>query len=150
LRYDLLRDELVACPAEQFAGVALEKEKVKEARLHGARIVPHTPQYGQGIPQGNYLILLHDGHFPALKKHTVAGRKEIKDGKTRMIYSVKPQYYIRVDGLCRRVTNKSSFLKLFPQHRTLLNSFAGEHKLNFRTRREQSILALITYMETIR
>jgi hypothetical protein len=150
LRYDLLRDELLACPAERLSGVVLEKEKVKEARLHGVRIIPHTPEYGQGIPHGNYLILLHDGNFPAIKKYTVVSRKEIRDGKTRMMYSVKPHYYICIEDLCHRVTGKTSVLKLFPQHKAALNAYAKEHKLNFRIQREQSILALITYRETLR
>jgi hypothetical protein len=149
MRYDLLRDEMVVCPEGHFAGIVLEKEKVKEVWLHGVHIVPHSAEY-RDIPYGNYLLLLHDGLYPVLRKHKVMSREEIRDHKVRVVYSVRQQFFVRIGNVCRPITGKGSVLKLFPRHRAALNAYAKEQKLNFRTQREQSILSLITYAETIR
>lgn len=151
LLYDLLSDELIACPEGHLAGIVLEKEKVQEAWLHGAHIISGGKELRQDIPYGNYGLLLHDGPYAVIKKYRVAGKDEIKDGKARVIYSVKPQLYIRIDGVCRPVSSKSSVLKLFPEHKAALNAFAKERRLSFRTQqREQSILSFIIYIESIR
>lgn len=149
MRYDLLRDELVVCPEGRFTGIVLEREKVGDARLHGVRIIPHSREYGD-IPQGNYLLLLHDGLFPVLKKYTVRSREEIRGNRVRMIYGVKAQYFVRIGNLCRPVSGKGSILRLFPQNKASLKRYAKESRLNFRSRRESSILSLITYAASIR
>jgi hypothetical protein len=44
MRYDLLRDELVVQTKERRASVVLEKEKTREAWLHGEHIIRHDPE----------------------------------------------------------------------------------------------------------
>jgi hypothetical protein len=112
-------------------------------------IIPQGVEYRQDMPPGNYLLLLHNGAYPVLKKYTVLRKERIEDGKVQVVYRVKPQLYVRIGDVCHPVSSKASVLKLFPQNKAVLNAYAKAQRLNFRAGREPSILSLITYIETL-
>ncbi len=150
LRYDLYRDELVVLTPGNSYNIVLEKEKVNEATIDNYRIIRHDEGIWPNIPQGNYLLLLHDGNYPVIRKNNTIRDRKIVDRRVEYTYRIREQYYVYKDGLCHQVSNKRSLLKLFPDKRKELDTYIKQKKLNFRNDKEQSIVDIVEYYEEIK
>jgi hypothetical protein len=149
LRLDLYRDEIVThMPAISF-NIILEKEKVTEALISGYRIIRHEEGMWPDIPQGNYLILLNDGVYPVIKKYLVDLEQKIEDRAVEYKFRIRERFYVCKNGVCSEVSGKRKILKLFPDKKKELAAYIRQHKLNFRKEREQSIIAIVEYCETL-
>jgi hypothetical protein len=103
----------------------------------------------ENVPPGNYLILLHGGRFPVVKKYRIDRKEEIAGGRAKTLYYVRGQYFVRIGAACHPLKGKRSLLKLFPQYKNELNAYARQARLDFGKRREASLVALLTYAEEI-
>lgn len=149
MRLDLFRDELVVRMPQTPYSVVVEPEKVDEALLAGYHIIRHREGEWPGIPKGNYLVLLSNGSFPVVKKYQVALNQEIVDQTVERTFDVKERFYVYKGGICHVVTSKGSILKLFSDRKRELSAYIKKNKLNFRKEREQTIVAIVEYYESL-
>ena len=146
MRLDLYMNELaVFFPGKTYL-ITLEKEKVDYALLNNATIVTAV---GANDAKNQYLVLLHDGLYPFVKKYARHVREDIRNN-TEGVYRTfdfREQYEIYINGTPYPVKNKKSILKLFPDRKKELNDFAKQHKLNFRKQTDQSMVDLVKQYE---
>lgn len=149
LRLDIYRDEIVTRMPNTPYSIALEKEKVTGALISGYRIIRHEENQWPGIPKGNYLILLHDGAYPVVRKYQTVLDQKIVDQTVEYTFRTRERFYVYKDNQCYPVSNKGSLLKLFPDQKRELSAYIKQHKLKFGKEREQSIVAIVEYIETL-
>jgi len=147
LRYDLFRDELIIKVPNISYSVVLEKEKVTEAVVDKYRIIRHEKNLWPNIAPGNYLLLLHDGQFPVVRKNQMTRDQKVVDQSVEYRFRLRERYYIYKNGICHQVSNKGSLLKLFPDKKKELETYIKQQNLNFRKDREQSIVAIVQFYE---
>jgi len=148
MRIDLFRDELtVICPDVPYR-IVLNNDKFHYAVLNSSTIIKSVDEKN---PKTKFLVLLHAGNYPVLKKYAV--RIAVNHPSPRVLtrtFLFQNQYAIDVEGILHTVKNKNSILKLFPDRKKELNEYAKLHKLNFRKQPEQSIIALVNHYDTIK
>jgi len=150
LRLDLYRDEIVTRMPNTPYNIALEKEKVTEASIAGFRVIRHNEGLWPNIPKGNYLILLSDGIYPIIKKYQVVLDQKIVDQSVEYTFRIRERFYVYKDNTCYPVSNKGSILNLFPDKKKELTAYIKQHKLKFGKEREQSIVAIVEYIEHLK
>jgi hypothetical protein len=150
MRYNLLNDELIVHPEQRSFNLIVEREKLREAWLHDTHIIPFSTEQWAGVPPCNYLILLHDGRYPLVKKYTVVRSEQVSIAGVEVSYLHGERFYVRVNGVCHAVGSKNSLLKLFPEDKKTLNAYAKALRANFdKSRREASLVQMIEYLETL-
>jgi len=146
MRFDLFRDELTVIYPNRQSRIVLDNAKFDYAVLNGATIVK---SFDEKARKEKFLVLLHNGTYPVVRKYSVSIKTETSDRVARSSFNIQPQYAVSRDGVLYTVKNKNALLKLFPDRKKELNEFARQHNLNFRTQPEQSIIALVNYYESL-
>lgn len=149
MRYDLSRDELIVRKPNTYKGVVLEKEKVDRVFLNGCWLVSTDDLSWVNKPAGNYLILLSDGIYPVVKRNSAVFEKKVDKNKVMAFYNLRESFYICIDNVCYPVKNKGSVLKLFPDKKKELEAYVKQQKLKFGSEREQSIVAIVEYYQSL-
>jgi hypothetical protein len=145
MRFDLFRDEITVIAPDVPYRIVLNNEKFDYAVLNGSTIIKSVDAKGSA----KFLVLLHSGTFPVVKKHTLRIIEETSDRILKRSFQIQNQYAIYVDGTLYPVKNKNAVLKLFPDRKKELNEYAKLYKLNFREQIVQSIIALVNHYENI-
>ena len=147
MRFDLFRDEITVVSPDVPHRVVLNNEKFNYAVLHGLTIIKSADEKGA---KTKFVVLLHNGTFPVVKKQTLRILEEsLSDRTLSRTFQVQRQYVVYVNNIPYAVKNKNSILKLFSGRKKELNEYAKQHKLNFKKEIEQSIIELITYYENL-
>ena len=148
MRLDLFRDEITVISPNTPYRIVLNNAKFNYAILHGLTIIKSEDEKGTNT---KFLVLLHNGTFPVIKKHTLRIIEEASslDRTLTRYFQFQQQYIVFVDGIPYAVKNKNSILKLFADRKKELNDYARQHKLNFKKGIEQSIIELIAYYESL-
>ena len=144
MRLDLFRDEFTVFSPHKPYRIILENEKFNYAVLNGLTLV-FSPE------RSKYMLLIHDGAYPFVKQYRLAVKEDYSALTFTIIRSfrIQTQYFIYIDAKAYPVKNKNALLKLFPDRKKELNDYAKQHKLNFRTQFEQSVIALINHYESM-
>ena len=146
MRLDLFRDEFAVVFAEKPHHIVLEKEKFTYAVLRGFTVITSTIDSKTG---SKYVLLIHDGLYPIVKQYRGSVREELSNTTVNRYIRFREQYFIFVNEIAYPIKNKNTLLKLFPDKRKELNEYAKQHKLNFRSQFEQSVVALVNHYETL-
>ena len=146
MRLDLFRNELTVVSPDKPYPIVLNNEKFDYAMLAGATILPAD---GDKKSEEKFLVLLHNGMYPVVRKYNVVMMEDISDLSIINSFRIQQQYAVYVAGVPNVVKNKNAVLKLFPDRRKELNEYAKRHKLNFRNQLEQSIIALVDHYESL-
>jgi len=147
MRFDLFRDEITVVSPDVPHRVVLNNEKFNYAVLHGLTIIKSADEKGA---KTKFVVLLHNGTFPVVKKQTLRILEEsLSDRTLSRTFQVQRQYVVYVNNIPYAVKNKNSILKLFADRKKELNEYAKQHKLNFKKGIEQSIIEMVTYYENL-
>lgn len=146
MRFDLYRNEFTISSPDKPYPIVLENKKFNYAVLNGSTIVLSA---NENDSREQFLVLLHNGLFPVVKKYNVAIVSQESDRKLIKLFRIQNQYAIYIEGIPYPVKSKNSILKLFPDRKKELNEFVGQQKLNFKDQIEQSIIALASYYENL-
>jgi hypothetical protein len=146
MRIDLFRDEITVVYPNTPYRIVLNNEKFNYAVLNGSTIVKSMDEKSSKV---KFTVLLHDGTFPVVRKYKMIIASQESDRRYTSSFRIQHQYEIYIAGIPYSVKNKNSILKLFPDKRKELNEFAKQHKLDFKNRIEQSIIALVNHYETM-
>ena len=148
MRIDLYRDELTVVSPYIPYRIVLNIEKFDYAVLNGSTIIKSNDEKEL---QRKFLVLLHSGTYPVVRKHQLSIREEISTSErlSTRYFQIKHQYEVYVDGKPYPVKNKNSIVKLFADRKKELNEYAKLHKLNFKKQTELSIIALVNHYENL-
>ena len=146
MRFDLYRDELTVISPDVPHRIVLNNEKFNYAVLNGSTIIKSVDEKTSKV---KFLVLLHTGICPVVKKHRISIVEKHEERILTNTFNIQNQYAIYKDGIPYAVKNKNSILKLFPDRKKELNEFARQHKLNFKSQIEQSIIDMVTHYENL-
>ena len=148
MRIDLFRDEITVVSPYIPYRIVLNNEKFDYAVLNGSTII--KSKEGKESKE-KFLVLLHDGTYPVVRKHQLNIMEEISSSERTITryFKVKLQYAVYIDGIPYPVKNKNAILKLFADRKKELNEYAKLHKLNFKKQTELSIIALVNHYENL-
>lgn len=149
MRLDLYKDELIVLTPDKLYNVFLENEKFEYARFNDYLVIPSVQNRWKDAPSGKYILLLHDGKYSVIKKYLLDLQTRVQSTHVEREFTIKERYYICKDGRCYSVKSKGSVLKLFPDKKRELNSYAKMHKLNFGKNTESAIVEMVKHYETL-
>ena len=146
MRFDLYRNELTVISPDRPYSIVLDNEKFDYAVLNGSTIVLSV---NDGRSKGQFHVLLQNGTYPIVRSYNIVMVEETSDRIIRNLFRIQNQYAIYINGIPYPVKSKNAVLKLFADKRKELNEFAKQHKLNFKSQIEQSIMALVNHYENL-
>ncbi|WP_181308102.1 hypothetical protein [Rufibacter sp. XAAS-G3-1] len=149
--YDLVKDEVIIM-RNNLLMQKLVSEKVASFELNGHRFVRHVaPQSADSssLPTGFYDVL-HDGTSKMLVKRQKQMEEKVEDKFLIEIYSHRDKFFLGKEKTFYQVRSKKSVYQLLKDKKKELKKYARSNKLRFRKQREEGILALITYYDTLR
>jgi hypothetical protein len=147
MRFDLYRNELTVSSQHKPFPIVLNNERFNYAVLNGTTLIISK---NDNDSKEQFLVLLHDGTFPVVRKYKMTIITRESDRKFVSSFQIQNQYAIYIAGIPYPVKNKKSLLKLFPDKKEELNEFAKQNKLNFKNQIEQSIIALVKHYEIMK
>jgi len=148
MRIDLYRDEITVMSPDVPHRIVLNNNKFNYAVLNGTMIINAVDEKKSNA---KFLVLLHNGTYPVVKKHTLRIIEESNslDRVLRRSFQIQTQFAVYRDGYPYPVKSKNSILKLFPDRKKELNEYAKLHKLDFNKQIEKSIISLVNHYETL-
>ena len=150
LLYDILRDQVVIDPPGSTFRVKLISEKIKYFKLrnHSFIRLVKSDSANSSLPTGFYELLV-DNKIKVLAKRTKNQRKETTLAGLKGYYWSTDSYYIEKNNTYYPVKDKRTFIDVFPGKKKEIQKYARVNKLNFRRRREEAIIKIAKYGESL-
>ena len=145
LKYDIVEDKVLV---EYFdyagyrKGLILENHKVTAFTYEGHQFVKINADNPVGsLEEGFYDILLGDQiSIYARRKKQI--NKAVKNGKLSIKFEVLDQFFVEQADNTYRVSNKSSLLQLFEDHKKELKKYIKANDLDLKRDFEASLIAV--------
>ncbi len=145
--YDVLHDDVIITH-----NVSGNKMKLINAKIDTFRVQGHTfARFGNGheaLQPGMYDVL-----YSKQTKFLVRRSKNLQERATDRgmegEYHVDDRRYICKDGTCQPVSSKRSVYAALRDKKKQLRKYAAREHLRFRKKREETILALVTYYDSL-
>ena len=150
-RYDLVRDQLILSAQGGTLNLSLVNERVARFTLAGHTFVRLPADSAAGLPKRpTFYDLLVEGPVRVL----AARREKYKEGLegSRIVSEItaSTDYFLGQNGHYYPASRLSDVLRLFPQQRAALRSYAQDSKLEFdEANREAALVALVRYQATL-
>ena len=143
LRYDTFKKQLIVVTPEKRLLLEVDMRKVNYFVIGDKKFVPH----------GNtFAAQLYDSPQMGLTQYVLCrmGASVEKDRISYKQFDKVVRFVLSKEGVEYTVTSRSSFLKLFPDHKKQLKRYAKDHFLNFSTLyRAEALTALTQYADSL-
>lgn len=138
LRYDAFLKQLVVNTPVSHSNVYVPMHQVEKFTMEGTEF---------GRRNGEVMAVLFSSPRMELVKFVdvVPEEKLIDNMKVMYEFKRSEKYYILCDGRTSEVSRLNSVLKLFPEWKKELKSFAKMHHLNFKEHCQSSLTSLVNY-----
>ncbi|WP_207431246.1 hypothetical protein [Sabulibacter ruber] len=150
LLYDIVLDEVLLA-RNGLVLQKLVKEKVAGFQLGGHKfvrvVVPDTAS-NTALRTGYYDVM-HDGTTKLLVKRLKERQELIEDQKVLEKYGPIDKYYIQQGTTYHQVKSGRSVYNVFSDRKKELKKYARTKKFNFRRQREEAILGLVLYYDSL-
>lgn len=144
LRYDLLKDELIALHPNGFFPVTVISERVQSFTIGNQQFVFIPEINAAGLSRGFYHVLV-DGKLSILvKRSKVIEEKTSVHGVERNVIA-KNQYYTLKNGAASTVTGEESVIQLLGEHARAVRTHLRSRNLKFRKQKEIALFEIATY-----
>ena len=135
-------------------GIIVSSDQVEYARLSAYTIlyIRQSPSMevkaGKALPEGYYACIPMKKH-PVYRREVRYPERKIEWMQVEWSFKLQSRLYIYKNGIYHSVGSKGSVLKLFKDKRAELNRYAKTERLNFRKDKVQSVVALVSYYESM-
>jgi hypothetical protein len=151
-RYDLVRDQVVLSAQGGTLDLSLVNERVARFTLGEHTFVRVVGDSATGLPErpAFYELLV-----PGPVRVLAAYRKKYVEGlqASRIVSDITARstdYFIQKEGRCYAASKMGDVLRLFPQQKAALRSYAQTNKLVFdEAGRAAALMALVRYQATL-
>lgn len=125
MRLDIFTDELMVRTPNNIHAIVLDPAFVEFAYFNGYKIIHIGADVNESVLRKGYYQQLYEGKSTVLKKETIVLNR------SEMIFnSWKKNYFICIDGLYHRVKDKKHLLDILKSHKTELEEFIKDMKIN--------------------
>lgn len=150
LLYDLVTDEVVAPHNSSGLLLKLITSKIDTFQLHGHTFVRlEADSANQEVLQPGFYDLLHRGNTQFLVRRSRNMQDKATPTGMEGEFRVDDTFYIRKDGNYYEVNSRRSVYKVFKDRKKQLQQYARSNRLKFRKQREEAILALTRYYDSL-
>jgi len=149
LRWDLYRDEIVVLSPDNH-DIALKKENVGFAEVHGYHIFYLRPDHLIGCPPVGYYIRLYSGEYLLLEKLTVNLFRDVTQ-RGRFVYeaTLSTNFFLLKDGEYFKINSRRTLLKFFDSHHAELKQFIHTNKFKYKHDAERMVLEVVKQHEKL-
>ncbi|WP_460919514.1 hypothetical protein [Pontibacter brevis] len=150
LLYDLVTDEVIVPHNSSGLMMKLVTSKIDTFQLHGHTYLHLRADSAVHIaPEPGFYDLRHNQDVQFLVRRT----KQVQDRATQAgmegEFRAVDKYYIRKENRYHQVSSKRSVYKVFKDKKRQLQKYAAAQRLKFRKQKEESILALVQYYDSL-
>ena len=151
LLYDIYKDFLVSNNYESSLQFSLISDRVSSFTiLDRHHIYINTSKDSVNIPfSSGFLELLHDGKTQVLIKRTASLQQTSGTADLRKYFLSRTQFFVKKDGNYFKITNESSFLKLFKDHKGEMKRLLKTNAVKFRKEPTKAMVLLATYFDNL-
>lgn len=151
LLYDVYKDVLVSNNYESSLQYSLISEKVSSFTiLDHHHVFIDTSKDSVNIPfKSGFLELLHDGKTQVLVKRSASLQQTSGTADLRKYFQVRTQFFVKKDGSYSKITNESSFLKLFKDHKAEMKRLLKTNAVKFRKEPTKAMVLLANYFDNL-
>ncbi len=143
-RLDLYKEQLILkSPGDNYS-VVVVNDYVDSLYIYND-VFLYLDKEKKGSLKEGYYCLLYDGNMQLLHKQSAL--IDTRDVVHR--FNIKNHHYLLLDGVYHNVSNKKSFIKIFPQYKKEINRFSKEQKLNFKNDKKNSLALLARYCDEL-
>ena len=148
--YDIVTDEVVVPHNSSGLLLKLITSKIDTFQLHGHTFVRlETDSANQETLQPGFYDLLHRGDTQFLVRRSRNMQDKATPTGMEGEFRVADAFYIRKDGNYYEVSSRGSVYKVFRDNKKQLQQYARSERLKFRKQREEAILALTRYYDSL-
>ena len=148
LRLDLNRNELVV-QSPDFRNIVLTPDNVDFAEFYDLTIIYFRSDSFPNTPSTGYYALLYSDKCRVLKKQTAFSMDKIDDGKLRLYYYTKTNFFLFKDDVYYNIKNKRGLLKVLQPRKKELKHFISSNKLSFRRNPDEFITKTVSKYEKL-
>lgn len=148
--YDLVTDEIIMPHNSSGLMMKLVNAKIDTFQLHGHTYVRQkADNSGQTVIQPGFYDLMYNNNIQFLVKRSKSIQERAAQGGMEGEFKPASKYYIRKDGNIHQVSSRGSVLKVFKDKKRQLQKYASSNRLKFRNNKEEAILALTQYYDSL-
>lgn len=148
--YDIVTDEVVVPHNSSGLLLKLITSKIDTFQLHGHTFVRlEADSANEEALQPGFYDLLHSGDNQFLIRRSRNMQDKATPTGMEGEFRVGDKFYIRKDGNYYEVNSKRSVYKVFKERKKQLQQYARSKRLKFRKQREEAILALTRYYDSL-
>ena len=144
LLYDIHSDDLIVEMPSTGAAVKIINEKIASFSIFGLRFVKLST-----APTPGFYGALYDGNTKVYVRFEKKKQERIESNAVRIDYEPKTRYYIFKDGIFHTIGNQGDVYKVLGTKKSELKQFARKEKMKFRKNKQESIVKLVTFYDTI-
>lgn len=151
LKYDIYQDKLISLLANGVSMFSLINEKVSDFYLyqhHFVYINVADTTVNNPLKKGFY-DLIYNGKSQILVKRTATVQTTTSMYGVENFFTQKNAYHLKKDNKYYRISNESSFLKLFKEKKNELKQHLRASNIKFKKNPEQAMIILVTYYESL-
>lgn len=148
--YDLVTDEVIMPHNSSGLMMKLISSKVDTFQMHGHTFVRHkADSAAQTLLQPGFYDLMHSDNSQFLVKRIKTSQERATPTGMEGEFREGDKFYILKDGKYHQVNSKRSVYKVFKDKKRQLQKFASAQRFKFRKQREEAILALTRYYDSL-
>jgi hypothetical protein len=145
LIYDIFNDDLITELPSSGAKIKLVKEKISAFTIFDV----HFVKLQDPAPKPGFYALLYNGPTKVYGRFEKKRQERIEANAVQVEYEKRTRYYILKNGSFHSVKSKGDVYKLFSDKKRELKQLAQKNNLQFNKNKEQSIIKLATFYDTI-
>lgn len=151
LLYDVYKDMLISKNYESSLQFSLISDRVSSFTiLDHHHVYINTSKDSINIPfKSGFLELLHDGKAQVLVKRSSSLQQTSGTSDLRKYFLSRTQFFVKKDGNYFKITNESSFLKLFKDHKAEMKRLLKTNAVKFRKEPTKAMVLLATYFDNL-
>lgn len=151
LLYDVYKDVLISNNYESSLQFSLISDRVSSFTiLDHHHIYINTSKDSVNIPfKTGFLELLHDGKAQVLVKRSASLQQTTGTSDLRKYFLSRTQFFVKKDGNYFKITNESSFLNLFKDHKAEMKRLLKTNAVKFRKEPAKAMVLLATYFDNL-
>jgi hypothetical protein len=150
LLYDITSDNIIIEHFYNGQEVSLIKAKVERFKigpdrfvhLNGASLLP-------GLPDAGFYHVVYDGPSRVLARHVKAIEEKIDNSTVEIHFPEKSRFFVLKDGVYHKVSRRTEFLKLFPDKKSDLKSFASSQQIKVTKANPLPLARLAQYYDSL-
>lgn len=150
LLYDLVTDEVIMPHNSSGLMMKLVNAKIDTFQLHGHTYVRQkADSANQALLQPGFYDLMYNNDIQFLVKRSKSIQERAVQGGMEGEFKPASKFYIRKDGNYHQVSSRGSVYKVFKDKKKQLQKYASSKRLKFRKQKEEAILALTQYYDSL-